>query len=154
MTKTTAVSLTAFLFWPTAGILAFLIISMWLEAADKAPMGLQIIAGVTLLCAVALLAVPVYCALYLVSPVSMGGAASGKKKQSAIVEDEEEGQESFADDSFEDDGGEQLEVEEDDFSGSATNEFETLEFSGDDMDFGEEFALDDDEDAPPKKKKK
>lgn len=152
MTKTTAVALTAFLFWPTAGWLAFLIIFMWLGSADKAPMGLQIIAGVTLLCAVALLAVPVYCALYLVSPVSMGGAASGKKKQSALVEDEEAGQESFADDSFEDDG-EQLEVEEDDFSGSATNEFETLEFSGDDMDFGEDFALDDDEDAPPKKKK-
>lgn len=140
MTKSTAVALTALLFWPTAGFLAFLIITMWLGAADKAPMVLQIIAAVLLLCSLALLALPIYCSMFLVSSVSM--AHGGRKKS---IANDDDGQESFADDSLSEEDAEQI-IDED-LAGQATNEFETLEFSEEGFDsFDEDFAIDDDDD--------
>ncbi len=134
-------TLTAFLFWPSAGFLSYLIISMWLGAADKAPMSLQIIGGLTLLCAAVLLVLPIYCYLFVVSPMAAVSAGSGRKGSSEAQDESE----SFADESFGED--EVSEVDEDeDLDAQATNEFETLEFSGDDFeDFSDDFALDDDD---------
>ncbi len=143
MSKTSAFALTASLFWLPCGFLIYLILTMWLEHADKAPMMLQIIAAITLLCAVVLVALPVYVWMFVVTPVVAGSRTSGVSRQPM--------QDSVADESFAD--SEEFEADsfdsaEEDLGGQSSREFETLEFSDDefgsfDDDFGDEFADDD-----------
>lgn len=131
-----------------AGILATLLVMMFLRHSENLPMMLQVITGGTLLFA-AVVALTPFGVLLFGGKKKAAPAPADKAKGATAVSDDDEEAEVIASDELEEDGDIAQTVDFDTDSVEALDDDDTATLDDDDL-----FADDDDEPATKKKKKK
>ena len=159
MGKMQAVIVSGLLLMPAGGLLAYVMIMMFMNHAGDAKVMLQITAGLASLCGVTAALMPV--AILLFMPAA-GSKAVSKSSMSSSSDSSKSGNNAS---NFSDDVAPGMESEETvinsaaEFDGAASEDFETMDFDSNSMDEEavddfDNFEFEEEEEIKPKKKKK